>query len=163
MTAGSDTPVSRTRWRKAPAMSPTGLASTSAVWPWRDRRTSNSTGEPVVDARAPDDIVTGATPQLEPDAYLEPAGVVAPEAAALAGLYAERVAGAPAPPPGDLRFAWAGSLEAGKPHYYRLQAPRFLVEYDNRQDGANHVHTVLRDPAGDFGADLLARHYEEHH
>ena len=117
----------------------------------------------VVDSRAPDDIVTAAAPLLEPEGYLEPAGVAAPESVPLAARYAGRVTGGSSPPPDDLRFAWLGSLEEGKPHYYRLQAPRFLVEYDNRQDGANHIHTVVRDPAGDFGADLLARHYEEHH
>ncbi len=63
----------------------------------------------------------------------------------------------------DIHFAWAGGLERRQPHYYRLQSPRFLVEYDNTQDGANHVHTVWRDPSNDFGADLLARHYHESH
>jgi hypothetical protein len=61
----------------------------------------------------------------------------------------------------DLRafcFAWAGPGPhvAGRPHYYRLVGPRFLVEFDNRQHGANHVHSVWRDPGGDFGARLLA-------
>jgi hypothetical protein len=63
----------------------------------------------------------------------------------------------------DVHFAWAGGFERRQPHYYRLQSPRFLVEYDNTQDGANHVHTVWRDPLNDFGADLLARHYHESH
>lgn len=57
-----------------------------------------------------------------------------------------------------MRFAWAGGVEPGEPHYYRLQAPRFLVEYDCTQNDANHVHAVWRDPEGDFGDDLLARH-----
>ena len=53
-------------------------------------------------------------------------------------------------------FAWAGLTPAsGQPHYYRLDGPRFLVEFDNRQNGANHVHSVWRDPGGDFGARLL--------
>ena len=60
-----------------------------------------------------------------------------------------------------IRFAWAGGMERGQPHYYRLQGPTFLVEYDNTQDGANHVHTVWRDFDGDFGEDLLRRHYRE--
>ena len=63
----------------------------------------------------------------------------------------------------ELHFAWAGGAEAGEPHYYRLQGPRFLVEYDCTQNGANHIHAVWRDPEGDFGEDLLARHYGEHH
>ncbi len=63
----------------------------------------------------------------------------------------------------EVHFAWAGGIERRQPHYYRLQSPRFLVEYDNTQDGANHVHTVWRDPLNDFGADLLARHYQASH
>ncbi|HEX3722823.1 MAG TPA: DUF3500 domain-containing protein [Nitrolancea sp.] len=63
----------------------------------------------------------------------------------------------------DVHFAWAGGIERRQPHYYRLQGPRFLVEYDNTQDNANHVHTVWRDPLNDFGANLLAQHYHESH
>ncbi len=63
----------------------------------------------------------------------------------------------------QMHFAWAGGLHAGEPHYYRLQAPRFLVEYDCTQNDANHIHAVWRDPEGDFGEDLLARHYADHH
>jgi Protein of unknown function (DUF3500) len=50
-----------------------------------------------------------------------------------------------------LHFAWAGRSEPGQPHYYRVQGPGLLIEYDNVQDGANHIHSVWRDPAGDFG------------
>jgi Protein of unknown function (DUF3500) len=50
-----------------------------------------------------------------------------------------------------LHFAWAGGPEPGQPHYYRVQGPRLLIEYDNVQDGVNHVHSVWRDPEGDFG------------
>jgi len=62
-----------------------------------------------------------------------------------------------------IHFAWAGSLESGKGHYYRIQAPDFLIEYDNTQNGANHVHCVVRDLKHDFGEDLLRQHYEQHH
>ena len=62
-----------------------------------------------------------------------------------------------------VHFAWAGGAEPKQPHYYRLQGPRFLVEYDNTQNGANHIHSVWRDPEGDFGADLLAQHYAAAH
>jgi hypothetical protein len=62
-----------------------------------------------------------------------------------------------------IHFAWAGSEARGEGHYYRLQGPSFLVEYDNTQDDANHVHAVWRDPQGDFGADLLREHLLEHH
>jgi hypothetical protein len=56
-------------------------------------------------------------------------------------------------------FAWAGGLEKGDPHYYRVQGPTFLIEYDNTQNNANHQHIVWRDFNGDFGADLIAEHY----
>ncbi len=63
----------------------------------------------------------------------------------------------------EIGFAWAGGAERGEPHYYRLQGPRFLVEYDNTQNGANHAHSVWRDPTNDFGADVLAQHYAQAH
>ena len=53
--------------------------------------------------------------------------------------------------------------EPHRPHYYRLHGPRFLVEYDNTQDGANHIHAVWRDPTGDFGEDLLRAHLAHEH
>jgi hypothetical protein len=62
-----------------------------------------------------------------------------------------------------VKFAWMGSTEKGAAHYYRIQGPTFLVEYDNTQSNANHVHTVWRDFAGDWGADLLAEHYRKSH
>jgi hypothetical protein len=64
---------------------------------------------------------------------------------------------------GDHAFAWAGGLERRQPHYYRIQGPRFLVELDNTQNGANHVHTVWRSAEGDFGRDALANHYRQSH
>lgn len=62
-------------------------------------------------------------------------------------------------------FAWAGGTKVGEGHYYRIQTPDFLFEFDNTQNGANHVHAVWRDFDGDFGEDLLKRHYEQdpHH
>ncbi len=60
-----------------------------------------------------------------------------------------------------LHFAWAGGLEPGQGHYYRIQGPTFLLEYDNTQDKANHIHSVWRDLQNDFGEDLLRRHYEQ--
>jgi hypothetical protein len=60
---------------------------------------------------------------------------------------------------GEVKFAWMGGLEKGQPHYYRIQGATFLVEYDNTQNDANHIHTVWRDFKGDWGADLLALHY----
>lgn len=59
----------------------------------------------------------------------------------------------------SIRFAWAGAAERGKPHYYRVQGAKFLVELDASQNDGNHVHTVWRDFEGDFGRDLLREHY----
>ena len=63
----------------------------------------------------------------------------------------------------DVTFAWAGPAEVGAPHYYAIRHPRFLIEYDNTQNEANHIHSVLRDYAHDFGEDLLAAHYRASH
>lgn len=62
-----------------------------------------------------------------------------------------------------LFFAWAGSLEKGEGHYYSIQGPTLLIEYDNTQNNNNHVHTVVRDFENDFGDDLLQKHYNEDH
>jgi hypothetical protein len=81
----------------------------------------------------------------------EPAAEQAWEAAVQAGLE-------------EVHFGWAGGSEPGQGHYYSVLGPTFLIEYDNTQDGANHVHSVWRDLRGDWGTDLLARHYaNEHH
>ncbi|HEV8541597.1 MAG TPA: DUF3500 domain-containing protein [Verrucomicrobiae bacterium] len=66
-------------------------------------------------------------------------------------------------PAKDIYFAWAGKLERGEPHYYRVQGPTFLLEYDNTQNNANHVHAVWRDLKNDFGEDILRKHYNEAH
>jgi hypothetical protein len=58
----------------------------------------------------------------------------------------------------DIAFAWAGSEEPGRGHYYAVRGPRFLVEYDNTQNGANHIHAVWRDLENDWGEDLLRAH-----
>jgi hypothetical protein len=60
-----------------------------------------------------------------------------------------------------LRFAWAGGLEKFQGHYYRVQGPSFLLEYDNVQNNNNHIHTVWRDFENDFGEDILKHHYED--
>ncbi len=62
-----------------------------------------------------------------------------------------------------LHFVWAGGLEPGEPHYYRLQGSELLIEYDNTQRDANHVHTVWRDLGNDFGGDAMAQHYTSGH
>jgi hypothetical protein len=89
---------------------------------------------------------------------------------ALLGTYFDRVPSGVSPLSGyddatldAVHFAWAGSTEPGEPHYYRVQGPRLLVEWDNTQRGANHAHSVWRDPSADFGLDVLARHRTAHH
>lgn len=62
-----------------------------------------------------------------------------------------------------IHFAWAGGAEPGQGHYYRLHGKSFVIEYDNTQNGANHIHTVWHDLRNDFGADLLRKHYEDSH
>ena len=64
---------------------------------------------------------------------------------------------------GESCFAWAGTEERGGAHYYRIQGPTFLAEYDNTQNDANHIHAVWRDLENDFGEDLLRRHYRQNH
>ncbi len=65
----------------------------------------------------------------------------------------------------SLCFGWAGDTMPGKPHYYRVQGKTFLIEFDNTQNNANHIHTVWRDFNGDYGLDLLKEHYQNspHH
>jgi hypothetical protein len=62
-----------------------------------------------------------------------------------------------------VHFAWAGPVDPGRPHYYRLHGPTVLIEYDNTQNDANHIHSVWHDPRNDFGADLLRAHYRTGH
>ncbi|MGY0004537.1 DUF3500 domain-containing protein, partial [Micromonospora sp. I033] len=75
----------------------------------------------------------------------------------LAGREAGRLAG------GELHFAWAGPVGPGQRHYYRIQGDDLLIEYDNTTEDGNHAHTVLRRPASDFGADVLAAHHAAAH
>lgn len=60
-----------------------------------------------------------------------------------------------------LKFAWAGPTDPGQGHYYRVQGPTFLIEYDCTQNNANHIHSVWRDLQNDFGDDILAKHYQD--
>ena len=63
----------------------------------------------------------------------------------------------------NIDFAWSGGINRGDPHYYRVQTPSFLIELDDTQDDANHIHSVWRDFTGDFGGDLLQQHYQSSH
>lgn len=131
----------------------------------------------LVSDEAPREMLTEARPRVDP---LEPRGVSAADLSPvqrqqlveLLEVYLARMeprladarrSAIEAEGIDGLSFAWAGSRERGAPHYYRIQGTSFLVEYDNFQNGANHVHTVWRDFAGDFGRDLLAEHYATAH
>lgn len=59
----------------------------------------------------------------------------------------------------SITFSWAGKMKKLTPHYYRIQGKSFLIEYDNSQNNANHIHTVWREFEGDFGKDLIRKHY----
>jgi hypothetical protein len=121
---------------------------------------------------APRDIVTGAELDIEP---LGPVGIAASAmtgvqrgnlmrlieeytsvmADDIANHRMERLRDAGLE---QITFAWAGAMERGEPHYYRVQGPTFLIEYDNTQNDANHIHSVWREFDGDFGRDLLREH-----
>ncbi len=123
---------------------------------------------------APDDILTEAELAVDP---LSPVGV---KAAALnsnqrdllmgvintytsmmaADIAAARIASIHDAGLDEIGFAWAGPMERGEQHYYRIQGPTFLIEYDNTQGDGNHIHSVWRDFTGDFGRDLLREHLQ---
>lgn len=129
----------------------------------------------LIAAMAPRDIITGTGREI---LIAEPGGLPAAEMTPaqrealmqLVGLYARnlrdelaeahlnriRRAGVD-----KLHFAWAGRAARGEGHYYRIHGPTVLIEYDNTQNNANHIHTVMRDLENDFGLDLLRRHYAE--
>jgi hypothetical protein len=126
-------------------------------------------------AATPRDIVTGNAARVAP---LAPVGIrvteLRPEQAAILVRLLDVYLGRMAEPLarqrraalehtdfGAVAFAWAGSTRPGQAHYYRIQGPSFLVEYDNTQNSANHIHTVWRDFDGDFGRDLLREHYRD--
>lgn len=131
----------------------------------------------MLSATAPPDILTRAEPLIDPGAArgLSAESMTGDQRKLLMRLvrvYADRL------PDGlaweklralkngeifDVHFGWSGEETPGRPHYYRLQGPSFFVEYDNTQNYANHIHTVWRDPQGDFGLDLLREHYRLGH
>jgi hypothetical protein len=126
----------------------------------------------VINTTAPGDIVTGNKLTIDP---LSPAGISAADleasqrdllmkvidayASAMApDIVADRMTKLRQAGIERIGFAWAGEAERGKKHYYRVQGPTFLIEYDNTQNDANHIHSVWRDFNGDFGRDVLREH-----
>jgi Protein of unknown function (DUF3500) len=119
----------------------------------------------MLSSEAPGDILQRNRPvaRVGPPEGLAAAGMLPQQRGLLAGLLGQYLGRLPGPlaelererVAGELleavHFGWAGGAERGQPHYYRLQGPRLLIEYDNVQDGVNHVHSVWRDPEGDFG------------
>jgi hypothetical protein len=139
-------------------------------------RSLQASGLPVVYSdRAPNDILTAADRKLR---QLDPVGVPASEftGAQREGLMKLITEYAARHRPelekeqlakitrdfDKLRFGWAGGIEPGQAYYYRIQGEDFLVEVSNIQNNANHIHTVWRDRAGDFGRDVLGAHHREH-
>jgi hypothetical protein len=126
----------------------------------------------IVQPDAPTDILTMVTPTIT---ALSPPGIkitalTKPQRDALtklidvyvetmaADIAAERTARLRKAGMDNITFAWAGGTERGQKHYYRVQGPTFLIEYDNTQNDGNHIHSVWRDFNGDFGRDLLREH-----
>ena len=135
---------------------------------------SDQKREAILDIEVPGDIFTSAEKEISP---LENSGIsyqdldsrqkrmlialidelasMQSEVIADARMSALRSAGLD-----DIKFVWIGGLERGDPHYFRVQGSSFLIEYDNTQNNANHIHLVWRDFAGDFGRDLIRMHYQ---
>jgi hypothetical protein len=131
----------------------------------------------VIPGKAPRDVINGPGRTAEP---LNPAGISAKELNAdqkkrlqsLLDSYLSRFRAELASEDrqkiqaagfDNLHFAWAGEIQPERPHYFRVQGPTFILEYDNTQNGANHAHVVWRDFKNDFGADAVRKHYETSH
>ncbi len=127
----------------------------------------------IFEATAPRDMMTGESRESNP---LPPGGIAASEMTPAQRRLLEQIIdvylGRVSPDLAKARlealqkagldritFGWAGTTEVGGPHYYRVQGPTFLIEYDNTQNDANHIHSVWRDFGRDFGRDLLSEHY----
>jgi hypothetical protein len=117
----------------------------------------------------PADILTGDAAKLDD---LPPAegirltdlgGQAARAAHELVDVYARQLPDAMSLDADDARFVWIGGTGPDEPCYYRIQGPRLLIEFDNTQNGANHIHSVMRDPTGDFGDDVLRSHRRAAH
>lgn len=138
-----------------------------------DSLTAEQKTAAVFNTTAPNDIITFDKPKVSP---LDPVGIAydkltKPQQKLLeklvevytgnmsSDLAKERKAKLTKADKSKVVFAWAGGTARGEKHYYRVQGPAFLIEYDNTQNDGNHVHSVWRDFNGDFGDDLIAEHY----
>jgi len=131
----------------------------------------------IIDTEAPADIITQAGPRVVLDAPtgIQVADMTEDQKQLFMDLVLEYTSRMPSDVTdtrmnqiekegvGHIHFAWAGSHKPGEGHYYRLHGPSFLVEYDDTQNNANHIHTVWRDIRGDWGEDLLKTHYARSH
>jgi hypothetical protein len=139
--------------------------------------TPEQSAKVIYEQKAPGENLTGENREAKP---LEPVGIAAADMTPAQRRLLEKVIdvylGRVAPEVAQARlsalqkagfekvmFAWAGVTEVGGPHYYRVQGPTFLIEYDNTQNNANHIHAVWRDFNGDFGRDLLREHLKTAH
>ena len=127
----------------------------------------------VVAEKAPDDILTTNTRKaaIQENAGLGYADMSPKQRGMLLALIEEYASAQPKPLAAQriekvreagldkVKFAWMGPIAKGALHYYRVQGPTFIIEYDNTQNDGNHVHAVWRDFEGDFGRDLLEEHY----
>ncbi len=131
----------------------------------------------IFSGRSPNDIITGNSAEVDP---LAPVGIKVNELSSenqeiLLRLINEYLATMPDELAkkrsenlekeewDEIRFGWAGATRSGEPHYYRIQGKNFLIEFDNSQSNANHIHSVWRDFDGDFGRDFIREHYIEDH
>ena len=150
-------------------------AEADLAWALLDALAGHAREAAVVSATAPPDIITGNARKaaITGNVGLEAREMTPKERGLLMSLIeahastqqtalaAERLAKIKAAGFDKVRFAWMGATkrEPGAGHYYRIQGPTFLIEYDNTQNRANHQHVVWRDFKGDFGDDLLGAHY----
>lgn len=136
--------------------------------------TVEQASQAIIDSEAPRDILTGAQQEI---VRLEDSGISGREMSSqqqrmllqlitevssvqASPIHFERMSQIRSADLNNVRFTWIGSTERGAPHYYRVQGVNFLIEYDNVQNDANHVHLVWRDFGSDFGRDLLQLHYD---
>jgi hypothetical protein len=150
-------------------------AESDLAWMLLASLSDGQRAQAVVGADAPRDIITGAarTAAIEENTGLAASALTSEQQGVLMSLIEEhaasqapslaaaRMAGVRSGGLEGIRFAWMGATNRGpgSGHYYRVQGPAFLIEYDNTQNRANHQHIVWRDFAGDFGADVLAGHH----